>query len=274
MLRTAQLFSSLAGSASFLCSSFGGQFVYVRIASHSADDICSADTTAGQRSVKTVAVDAKPPFGEPLRNFLEHLLGQLDQCGTIFSMHSHVDWQSNRRAFPWRMDSQCYYHQIQSPRIYYLAGCRTNRISPPAGTIDFLACAMKDRIVYVEQNDASRAKDPHQQNRQMFPELTACPYGVGKEAVVGIVCVDTLRVGQRQDAGYGLSGRAEYPAGHKIQKNPCRGSRENGKKVLHYIRPCRSNMYGVHTSLPFQCFPTFSSEGWYVYDNSSSKLAA
>jgi hypothetical protein len=43
---------------------------------------------------------------------------------------------------------------------------------------------------------------------------------------------------------------------------------------LHYIRPCRSNMYGVHTSLPFQCFPTFSSEGWYVYDNSSSKLAA
>ena len=152
----------------------------------------------------------------------------------------------------------------------------------PSGTSSFCARLWKEAdakviplpIVKIEQNDASRVEDTHQQNRQMFPELTACPYAVGKEPMIGIVCVYTLWVGQRKHAGYSLSGRAKDPAGHKIEKNACRGSCENGKKVLNYIRPCRSNIYAIHTSLPFQCFPISSSEGYYVYDNSASKLAA
>ena len=82
------------------------------------------------------------------------------------------------------------------------------------------------------------------------------------------------RVGERQNAGDGMPCGAEDPSGYKIEKYFCRGSSEYWKKVLNYIRPCRDNMSSIHTNLPVVSVSIQSSEGWYVFDYRSLKLAA
>jgi len=272
--RRQKLFAFLARSASCLRSFLARQIVNIRIPTHTRDYMCIGYILYYQRGVKSVRTAQKTPLGQPESDFCEHLAGKFYQGWPILSVQSHIDRQAKGFATPERIYSQRKNDNIQSPGVDYVCTGRANCVPPPACTIDFSAAAMKQGVVQIDRYYTLWVKYPEQQNSQKSPQLAHCPGSIREKAMISIVSFLSSRVCKWQDAGDGMFCGAENPSGYEIEKNFCRGNREYWEKVLNYIRPCRDSIYGVHTNLPFLCFPGISSEGWCVYDNSSSKLAA
>jgi hypothetical protein len=227
-----------------------------------------------QRGVKTVRTAQKPPLRQPEGNLREHLAGKFYQSRPILSVQSHIDWQAKGFATPGRIYSQCKYYQVQSPGVYHVCTGRTNRVPPPACTIDFSAAAMKQGVVQIGGYYSGWVKYSDQQNRQKSPQLAHYPRSIREKPMIGIVSFLSGWVCEWQNAGYGMSCGAENPSGYEIEKNFCRGNREYWEKVLNYRIPCRSNNC-IHANLPVLfLFPIKTSEGWYVYIDKSLKSAA
>jgi len=227
-----------------------------------------------QRGVKTVRTAQKTPLRQPEGNFREHLAGQFYQGWPVLSVQSHIDWQTQRFAAPGRIYSQCKHYQAQTPGVDYICTGRTNRVSPPARTVDFPAAAMEQGIVQIGGYYTGWVKYPDQQNRQKSPQLAHCPASIREKPVISIVSFPSGWVCEWQNAGDGMFCGAENPSCCEIEKNLCRGNREYWEKVLNYRIPCRSNNC-IHANLPVLfLFPIKTSEGWYVYVDKSLKSAA
>jgi hypothetical protein len=267
------LFALLARSASCLFSFLSEQIVDIRVPTHPRDYMSVEYVLTSQRGVKAVRTAQKTPLRQPESKFREHLAGQFYQSRPVLSVNSHIDWQSKWFSAPGWIYSQCKYYQIQAPGMNCICSCRTNRVPPPACTIDFSAAAMKQAVVQVGRYYTGWVKYFDQQDSQKSPQLAHRPSGVWKEAMIRIVGLVSSWVCEWQNAGDGMFCGAENPSGYKIEKSFCRWNRKYREKVLNYRIPCRSNNCGIHTSLPFQCFPTFSSEGWYVCVDKSLQSA-
>jgi hypothetical protein len=210
----------------------------------------------------------------PLDEFLDHLLGQLDQTGLLFAMQSHIDWQSQRFATPWRLNLQSQHHQVQAPSGNVFAGGRTDRISPPTSSIDLFAAVVKQGVVQSQGYDSGSIECFDQYLCQDSPEPSHAPTSIGKEAVEGVVSTPTLRVCERQDSGYCPPDGAQNPSVEQLNED---FSARNGKirqKVQDKRRPCRYSIYRIHTNLRVVTWSLQSSEGWYVFVYDSCHLAA
>jgi hypothetical protein len=269
ILRRRKLFAFFARSASLLLSFLARQIVNIRIPTHTRDDMSIGYIPSGQRSVKTVRMVDKPPSRQPQGNFCQHFFGQFYQGQTILSMQSHIDWQAKWFAAPGWIYSQRKNHQVQTPGVDYICTGRTNRISPPACTIDFSATAMKQSVVQIGEYYTGWVKYPDQQNCQKSPQLAHYPRGIWKEPMISIVSFLSGWLCEWQDAGDGMFCGTENPSGCEIDKNFCCGSREYWEKVLNYRFPCRSNNC-IHANLHvLSLFPIKTSEGWHVYIDKS-----
>jgi hypothetical protein len=274
LLQSRQLFASFAGTTPSFLLLLAQQIVDICIPTHTRGHMCIGYIPSSQGRVKTVAMAVKPPFGQPLGNFCQHLLSQIDQCWAVFFVQSYIDGQSERLAAPRRAYSQSKNHQIQTPGMNYAGGSRTDGIAPPTGTVDLAAASVKECVVQIGWYYARRAKYPDQQDQQQLPQLAGWPGCIWEKAVIGIVGSLALRVGKGQDTCDRAFGRAKYPAGDQPRKNLCCRCRENCQKVLNNIRPCRYSNRCIHTNLPVPSFSMCSSEGWCVSAYSSLKLAA
>jgi hypothetical protein len=227
-----------------------------------------------QRGVKTVRTAQKTPLRQPEGDFREHLAGQFYKSRPILSVKSHIDWQAKWFSTPGRIYSKCKHYQAQAPGVDYLCTGRTNRVSPPACTIDFSATAMKQGVVQIGRYYTVCVKYSDQQNRQKSPQLAHCPGSIREKPVISIVSFPSGWVCEWQNAGDGMSCGTENPSGYEIEKKFCRGNREYWEKVLNYRIPCRCN-YCIHANLPVLfLFPIKTSEGWYVCIDKSLKSAA
>lgn len=99
-----QFVASLAGSAALFLLWFGRQIVQIRIAPHPRNHSGFVQRLSGQRGEKPVSNDAKPPFGEPSADFVNHLFGQLEQIVVVFPVQSQVDRQPQWFAAPGRLN--------------------------------------------------------------------------------------------------------------------------------------------------------------------------
>jgi hypothetical protein len=232
----------------------------------------TGDFNRGQRVVETIAMTQKSPLGQPKSYFCEHLFGQLDNRKTILSVHSHVYRQADRFAGPGRIDSQGQNHQIQSPAINYRFAVRTHRISPPSGSINFFTATVKKRIVKICVDSSGPIEYSDQQNRQKSPQAAHRPASIREKSVIRIVCSLAARFSEWHNSGNGMFGGAENPSAEEVCKYLCRWSGEYWKKVLYYVIPCRNNVCSIHTNLPVVSVSIQSSEGWYVFVYSPSKL--
>jgi hypothetical protein len=202
-----------------------------------------------------------------------HLQCQFYKSIAVLSMHSHVDRQPQWFAAPGGSYLQCQNDQIQSPRIDNALLCRADGISPITGTIDFSSTVVEQRIVQSEGNSSCAIKDFDKHQSQDLPEFVDVPARIWKETVIGVVSTPKAWIGKWKDAGNGSSSRTQNPAGHQTRENLCTRSSKNWKKLLNYIRPCRSNC--MHIGLPVLIFyPIKTSAGRYVFVDKPLKLAA
>jgi hypothetical protein len=257
-------FAFLARSASGFLSFLAWQIENLCIALYSRNEMRLGHLFSSQRCVKTVCNQSKPPFWQPLMKLICHLCCQFYQSWPVFAMQSHIYRQSQWFATPGRLDLQSQNHQIQSPGIYNVLLCRADRISPITSTIDLSAAVMEQRIVQGNRNNTRRAKEFDQYECQDLPEFVDIPTTIWKETMVGIVSTLKIWVCKGQDTGYRLSRCTEDPAGGKTRENLCSWSRENWKKLLDYIHPCRNKC--MHIGLPvFLLNLIKTSAGRYVF---------
>jgi len=269
-----QLFAFLARSASSLFSFLAEQIVNICVPAHTRDHMSVGYILSCQRGIKTVCTAQKTPLRQPEGNLREHLGGQFYKSRPVLSVQSHIDWQAKGFATPGRIYSQCKYYQVQAPGMDYICAGRTNRVSPPACTIDFSATAMKQGVVQIGRYCACWMKYFYQQNSQKSPQLAHCPGSIREKPMISIVSSLAVWVCEWQNTGDGMSCGAEYPSGDEIEKNFRRGNREYWEKVLNYRTPCRSSNC-IHANLPVLfLFSIKTSEGWYVCVDKSLKSAA
>jgi hypothetical protein len=91
--------------------------------------------------------------------------------------------------------------------------------------------------------------------------------------MIGIVGMLARRIGEREHAGDGSAGGAQYPAGHQPEKNLGAGPGKHLEKLAKKSCPSRSN--SVHIDLPVLILnPIKTSVGRYVPVDKPSKSAA
>ena len=264
LLRVGKAFAFLARSASCFLSSFGRQIENLCVALYTRNEMCLRHPFSSQRCIKAVCNQSKPPFRQPLMELVYHLHRQFYQSIAVLSVQSHVDRQPQRFAAPGWLNLQCQNHQIQSPCIDNALLCRADSIPPITGTVDFSSTVVEQRIVQSEGNSSCAIKDFDKHQSQDLPERIDIPTGIWKKTMVGIVSTLKAWICKWQDARYCSPCRTQNPAGHQTRENLCPRSRENWKKLLSYIRPCRNNC--MHIDVPvFIFFPIKTSAGRYVF---------
>jgi hypothetical protein len=264
LLRVGQTFALLARSASCFLSSFGRQIENLCVSLYSRNQMCVAHLLSSQSGVKTIRNQSKLPFRQPLMELVYHLRRQFYQGVAVLSVQSHVDRQSQRLAAPGRLNLQGQNHKIQSPGTDNAFLCRADGIPPITGTVDLSSTVMEQCIVQSNSNDACRTKEFDQYHCHNFPELVDIPAGIWKKTMVGIVSTPKAWIGKWKEARYRSSNGAQNPAGHQTRENLCTRHRENWKKLLNYIRPCRNNC--MHIDLPVLIvYSIKTSAGRYVF---------
>ena len=273
-LRTEKSFAFFARTAPEFLLGGNWQIVEFGIAFYPRNDSRVGKALSSQAGVKTIGNHPKQPFRMPGDEFLDHLLGQLDQTGLFSAMQSHVDRQSQRLAAPGWLNLQSQHHQVQAPSQDISAGSRTDRISPPGSSIYLSAVVMEQGVVQSQGYCSGPIEGFDQDLGQDHPQPSHTPAGMGKEAVKGVVSVSALRIGEGQDTAYGPPDGAQNPSVEQLDEDFSAGNGKNGQKVEDEGRPCRYSIYRIHTNLRVVTCSLQSSEGWYVFVYDSWPLAA
>jgi len=250
------------------------QIVEFGVAFYPRNNGCVGKCLAGQAGVKTIGNHSKQPFRMPFDEFLDHLLGQLDQTGLFSAMQSHVDRQSQRLAAPRRLNLQSQHHQVQAPGQDISAGSRMDRISPPGGSIYLSAAVMKQGVVQSQGYGSCPIESFEQYLCQYHPKSSHVPASMWKKAVKGVVSMSALRIGERQDTAYGPPNGAQNPSVEQLSEDFSTWDGKIGQKVEDEGRPCRYSIYRIHTNLRVVTWSLQSSEGRYVFVYDSCHLAA
>lgn len=153
--------------------------------------------------------------------------------------------------------------------------CRTHRIAPPSGPVDFFAAVMKQGIVQGQSDRTGSTERSGQYVHQFLPKCAHTPVRIGKETMKRIVGMLALGVGKGKHPRHRSSDGAENPAHRQSHKDDATGLGENRKELLDQRRPCR--YIGDHTNLlvVYGCsLPIQSSGDWYFFVRKTWKLVA
>jgi hypothetical protein len=161
--------------------------------------------------------------GQPAGHLLDHLLTQVEQgVAVALAVATHVDGQADRLAAPGRLDAQGKDDQVQAVGEDGALAAGADRVAEAAGAFHLAAGLVEEGVVQVDDQAQSAFELTGEQGRQPAPELGHVPLPLTQEAVVGIVGVDALRIGDVHHAGDRAAAGAEHPAGDQGEEE-CRG---------------------------------------------------
>ena len=215
-LQGGEALSLLAGTTT-LAGSGGCRLVDRSVAAHPGDHLGAGQPDRGERGKGTVAAEHEAVLRKPPRHLLQHGLGQLVVGRPAFAEQPHVDGQPKGLASPRRTDPKGEHHQVEPQRVDQALVGGADGVTEVPRSLHLAARLVEQGVVDVQAEHPRPGVDgPDRRRGDRFPDQLRAPGAGPEEAMVGVVGTASLRIGDADQAGDRVAGRAAHPGGHKV----------------------------------------------------------